>query len=89
MDLADADHVETVTVLLAIAALVAGPALCAAGNGRLADIAWFAGIVPALAALVVEILRSIGRGEVALDNVAALPMTEALAFGATPAAAVM
>ena len=89
MDRAEADHAKTVTVLLAIAALVAGPVLYAAGNGRLADIAWFAGTVPSLATLVVELLLSIGRGEVGLDIVAALSMTAALAFGATPAAAVM
>ena len=42
-----------------------------------------------LAALVVEILRSIGRGEVGLDIVAALSITAALVFGETLAAAVV
>jgi heavy metal translocating P-type ATPase len=55
----------------------------------MADLAWFAGVTPALAALAVEILRSIGRGEVGLDIVAALSMTAALVFGETLAAAVV
>jgi cation transport ATPase len=38
---------------------------------------------------VVEILRSIGRGEVGLDIVAALSMSAALVFGETLAAAVV
>ena len=46
-------------------------------------------VVPALAALVVEILRSIRRGDVGLDIVAALSMTAALVFGETLAAAVV
>jgi heavy metal translocating P-type ATPase len=45
--------------------------------------------MPALAALVAEILRSLWRGEVGLDLVAALSMTAALAFGETLAAAVV
>ena len=42
-----------------------------------------------LVALLVEILRSLWRGEVGLDIVAALSMTAALAFGETLAAAVV
>ena len=38
-------------------------------------------MVPVLAALVLEILRSLRRGEVGLDIVAALSMGAALAFG--------
>ncbi len=42
-----------------------------------------------LAALVIEILRSLARGEVGLDIVAALSMSAALNFGETLAAAVV
>jgi heavy metal translocating P-type ATPase len=45
--------------------------------------------LPVLAALVVEIFRSLWRGEVGLDIVAALSMSAALLFGETLAAAVV
>ncbi|WP_112323639.1 heavy metal translocating P-type ATPase [Oceanibium sediminis] len=83
------DRLKTVILLLAVAGLVGGIALYAAGRGDIATLVWFAGVVPALAALLVEILRSIGRGEVGLDIVAALSMSAALAFGETLAAAVV
>jgi heavy metal translocating P-type ATPase len=83
------DRLKTTLLLLAGAGLVAGLALWVAGMGGAADLVWFAGVVPALAALVVEILRSLGRGEVGLDIVAALSMTAALVFGETLAAAVV
>jgi heavy metal translocating P-type ATPase len=89
MDRTEADRFKTAILLLAVAGLVSGLALYVSGNERLADIAWFAGVVPALAALVIEILRSLGRGEVGLDIVAALSMSAALAFGETLAAAVV
>ena len=89
MDRTEADHLKTAILLLAVAGLVTGIALYAAGNRSLADIVWFAGVVPVLAALVIEILRSLWRGEVGLDIVAALSMSAALAFGETLAAAVV
>jgi heavy metal translocating P-type ATPase len=51
--------------------------------------AWTGGVIPVLAALVVEIVRSLHRGEVGLDVVAALSMSSALVFGETLAAAVV
>jgi cation transport ATPase len=84
-----ADRFKTAILLLAVTGLVAGLALYAAGNGRLANAIWFAGVLPALSALVIELLRSLGRGEVGLDIVAALSMTAALIFGETLAAAVV
>ena len=72
-----------------IAGLVIGLALFLAGRTAEADIFWAAGVVPVLAALVVEIARSLWRGEVGLDIVAALSMSAALAFGETLAAAVV
>jgi cation transport ATPase len=47
------------------------------------------GVIPVLAALLVEILRSLARGEVGLDIVAAVSMMAALVFGVTLAAAVV
>ncbi|WP_378949328.1 heavy metal translocating P-type ATPase [Paracoccus sp. R86501] len=79
------------TALLAIAAfgLVAGLLLWTAGLGDMATLVWSAGVIPVLAALVVEIIRSLARREVGLDIVAALSMSAALVFGETLAAAVV
>nr|WP_221288513.1 heavy metal translocating P-type ATPase [Amaricoccus macauensis] len=76
-------------VAIALTGLVAGLALHVAGRPELAQTVWFVGVVPVLAALVVEILRSLARGEVGLDIVAALSMSAALIFGETLAAAVV
>ena len=74
---------------MAVLGLAAGIALSLAGRAEAARLAWLAGVLPALAALIVEILRALARGEVGLDIVAALSMTAALAFGETLAAAVV
>ena len=83
------DRFKTVILLLAATGLIAGLALWLAGRADLASLAWLIGVAPALAALVVEILRSLRAGEVGLDIVAALSMTAALVFGETLAAAVV
>ncbi len=79
------------TFLLAVAALglVAGLGMMVAGLPELAVLAWAAGVLPVLAALVIEILRSLAKGEVGLDIVAALSMSAALLFGEPLAAAVV
>jgi heavy metal translocating P-type ATPase len=79
------------TFLLAIATLglVAGLGLLLAGQPDLAGFAFTVGVMPVLAALVVEILLSLSKGEVGLDIVAALSMSAALLFGETLAAAVV
>jgi heavy metal translocating P-type ATPase len=89
VDHASTDGLKTAILLFALGGLLSGIGLYAAGKPDIAGVAWFAGVIPALAALLVEILRSIGRGEVGLDIVAALSMTAALAFGETLAAAVV
>ena len=89
MDQTRTDRFKTAILLLAVIGLITGLAFYFAGRRDIANIVWFAGVVPALAALTVEILRSIGRGEVGLDIVAALSMTAALVFGETLAAAVV
>ena len=74
---------------LALLGLVSGLVLWLFGQPDLANIAWTAGVVPVLAALCVEIVRSLSNGEVGLDIVAALSMSAALLFGETLAAAVV
>ncbi|PKP75218.1 MAG: heavy metal translocating P-type ATPase [Alphaproteobacteria bacterium HGW-Alphaproteobacteria-6] len=83
------DRFKTAILLITVVALFTGLGLSVAGKGDIAKIVWHIGVLPALAALLVEILRSIGRGEVGLDIVAALSMTAALVFGETLAAAVV
>ncbi len=84
-------HNRLNVALLAVAllGLVAGVALLLTGRADLATIAWAAGVVPVLLALVVEILRSLMKGEVGLDIVAALSMSAALLFGEALASAVV
>lgn len=89
MDQTGTDRLKTVLLAVALAGLAGGLALLLTGQPDLAQTVWFAGVVPVLAALVFEILRSLARGEVGLDIVAALSMSAALAFGETLAAAVV
>lgn len=89
MEKAPADRIKTAILLFALAGLVCGLALWALDKQSSANLIWIAGVLPALIALLVEITRSIGRGEVGLDIVAALSMAAALAFGETLAAAVV
>ncbi|WP_435311883.1 heavy metal translocating P-type ATPase [Primorskyibacter sedentarius] len=83
------DLLRKALLALAVVGLVVGLALYFADRNAAADMAWTLGVLPVLAALVVEILRSLWRGEVGLDIVAALSMTAALTFGETLAAAVV
>ncbi len=89
MEHARSDHLKTAILLAALAGLVIGLGLSLSGRSELANLAWLIGVIPALTALLVEIVRSIGRGEIGLDIVAALSMTAALVFGETLAAAVV
>lgn len=63
MDQISSDRFKTAILLLAVAGLLSGLAFYFAGNGDIANLVWSAAVIPALAALVVEILRSIGRGD--------------------------
>jgi heavy metal translocating P-type ATPase len=83
------DRVKTIVLTISLIGLMIGLGLYASGQVELARLVWFAGVVPALLALLSEIIRSIGRGEVGLDIVAALSMSAALVFGETLAAAVV
>lgn len=73
----------------ALAGLTGGAALWFAGDARLAARLWSAGVIPVLLGLLVEILRSLRRGEVGLDIVAAVSMSAALLLGEALAAAVV
>lgn len=83
------DRFKIAIVVLAATGLIAGLVLWFSGNAAAASSAWAGGVLPALVALLIEILRSLGRGEVGLDIVAALSMTAALTVGETLAAAVV
>jgi heavy metal translocating P-type ATPase len=89
VDHAQTDRLKTLLLVIAVAGLLAGLAAQAAGRPDLAQGVWFATVLPVLAALLLEILRSLARGEVGLDIVAALSMSAALIFGETLAAAVV
>ena len=85
----NANRIKTALLLIAVTGLVVGLALHFAGAAELAETAWFAAVIPVLLALLLEILRSLWKGEFGLDIVAALSMTAALVFGETLAAAVV
>jgi len=89
MVFARANRLETGLLLVALISLLTGLALYLTGHASIANIVWFAGVLPVLGALLVEILRSLRQGDVGLDIVAALSMTAALVFGETMAAAVV
>jgi len=74
---------------LAAAGLAAGIAAALAGHGEWARAIWTAATLPVLAALLIEIVTSLRRGDVGLDIVAALSMTAALAFGESLAASIV
>ncbi|MCV2868427.1 heavy metal translocating P-type ATPase [Defluviimonas sp. WL0002] len=89
MDRLNSDRFKTAFLLVGLTGLLAGLVLWSAGQARAADLVWTLGVLPILAALVVEIVQSLRSGEVGLDIVAALSMTAALTFGETLAAAVV
>jgi hypothetical protein len=78
------DRLKTVILLLAVAGLTSGLAVWFAGQPEIANMIWIAGVTPALAALVVEIIRSLRSGDVGLDIVAALSMSAALTGESLP-----
>ena len=87
----DAPQPDLATILLGVAATGLAVGILAWLNGR-ADLAgwvWRAATIPVLLALIVEIMRSLWRGEVGLDIVAALSMSAALIFGEYLAAVVV
>ncbi len=89
MEQTGTDRFKTAILLLAAVGLIGGLGFWFAGQAGIANLLWIAGVLPALAALVIEIGRSLRSGEVGLDIVAALSMSAALVFGETLAAAVV
>lgn len=83
------DLLQTAVLSVALAGLAGGLVFWWLGDGTLATLVWRIGVVPVLAALLFEIVRSLLKGEVGLDIVAALSMSAALATGETLAAAVV
>jgi heavy metal translocating P-type ATPase len=77
--------------LLAVAllGLLSGLGLWLGGLTQFSALAWTAGVIPVLGALIVEIVRSLSKGEVGLDIVAALSMSAALLVGEGLAAAIV
>nr|WP_038079836.1 heavy metal translocating P-type ATPase [Thioclava pacifica] len=89
MEHSTTDRLKVALLGIALAGLLIGLGLHASGQPEIARLVWIAGVLPALIALVVEIVSSIAQGEVGLDIVAALSMSAALLFDETLAAAVV
>jgi heavy metal translocating P-type ATPase len=68
-------------VIIALSGLAGGGIALLVDNGVWGERLWFAGTLPVLAALIIEIVTSLQRGQVGLDIVAGLSMSAALAFG--------
>ncbi len=83
------NRLNVALLTIALIGLMSGLGLMVTDKPHLATIAWAAGVFPVLAALLVEIVRSLAKSEVGLDIVAALSMSAALFFGETLAAAVV
>src|SRR5436305_3167233 len=82
-------HARPVLAVLAAAGLALCFILHLAGFASWASLVWTAVTVPLLAALLIDIVASLARGDIGLDIVAELSMSAALAFGETLAAAIV
>lgn len=78
-----------VTLVLALAAILAGGAAWLADDLVLAERIWAAGVVPTLALLCVDVARSLWRREAGVDLIALVAMAAALALGETLAGVVI
>src|SRR5262249_16933004 len=68
-------------VVVAICGLATGAVYWWLDAAAEADLAWTLATLPVLAALLLQIVTSLRRGDIGLDIVAALSMSAALAFG--------
>ncbi|WP_372802728.1 HAD-IC family P-type ATPase, partial [Paracoccus seriniphilus] len=89
MEIVRDEWLKTGLLLFALLGLSLGLGFYFADMDRPSHLVWTVTVLPVLAALCVQILRSLSRGEVGLDIVAALSMSAALIFGETLAAAVV
>ena len=82
-------RLKGIILFFALGGLLVGVLLLVSGTPDIARVFLLVAVIPALTALLAEILRGIRRGEIGLDIVAALSMSAALVFGETLAAAVV
>ncbi|MBA8846373.1 heavy metal translocating P-type ATPase [Ochrobactrum sp. RH1CCR137] len=83
------DRSKTILLVFAVCGLVLGLGFHFSGYSYGARLIWAIATLPVLATLLVEILRSLRRGEFGLDIVAAMSMSAALAFGEMLAASIV
>lgn len=83
------DRSKTILLVFAVCGLVLGLGFHFSGYSYGARQIWAIATLPVLATLLVEILRSLWRGEFGLDIVAAMSMSAALAFGEMLAASIV
>ena len=83
------NRLNIVRLAVALLGLLSGLLLMVMGQSALASVVWAGGVLPVLVMLAVEIVRSLAKGEVGLDIVAALSMSAALLFDEMLAAAVV
>lgn len=83
------NRIKLALALIATAGLAAGLAASHGGLARWPGLIWGGATAVLLAALFVQIVGSLRKGEFGLDIVAALSMSTALAFGETLAGAVV
>lgn len=82
-------RLELALLATAVTGLAAGVVASVLTSGAAANVLWWTGTLPVLAALLVEIARSLRRGDFGLDLIAALSMSSALAVGEPLAANVV
>ncbi|WP_114350739.1 heavy metal translocating P-type ATPase [Paracoccus lutimaris] len=89
MQLTRTEGLKTLLLGVSLTGLGLGLALHVAGQPQAAGTVWALAVLPVLATLLLQILRSLAQGEFGLDIVAALSMSAALLFGEHLAAAVV
>lgn len=83
------DDLKTGLLVLTAVALISGLLARQVDAAGAASLIWGGGIAVVLAALLIQIVTTLRRGEVGLDLIAALSMSAALAFGETLAGIVV
>ena len=66
------NRLDIALLSVALLGLLAGLFLMVMGQAALASVVWAGGVIPVLVTLAIEIVRSLAKGEVGLDIVAAL-----------------
>ena len=83
------DRWKSLLLVVAFLGLIVGLGFSVASLPKIASAVWVIAVLPVLATLGVDIVRSLANGQFGLDIVAALSMSAALLFGETLAAAVV